>query len=143
VDCEAGLVRTEPEGELTTREVLDYFSQIAVDPNLPEDAIDIVDFSGVTDFVFRYTSARQIAQSYSSLVQGGQIVATIFVGGTELAFGMARMLRGILELQCSEHPIRVIRSMAGLDAIVTDLRSNPRVQTDTVVEGDGKVGADQ
>ena len=139
VDREARLVWARPEGKLTTRETLDYFLQLAATPDLPKDTIEIVDFSGVTDFVSSYTGAQQISQSYSSVGLGGRIVATIFVGGTDLGSDIACMIQGLHEQQRPLHPLRVTRSMDNIDAIVAELRPNPRVQSDADVESAGGV----
>jgi len=143
MDREARLLWAMPEGELTTRETLDYFAQVAAVPDLPNDMIEIVDFSRVTNLVSSYTGAVQITQSYWSVGLGDRIIATVFVGGSDLGLDMARMIQGLHQLRRPKHPLRVTRSIADIDAIVAELRANHHGQSDAATPNEGDAGGDE
>ena len=131
-DQERRLVVTKVTGELTVALTEDYFSRLQHDGNCPEEAIEIVDFSGVTDFALHYGEMSRITQRYQSTKSTRDVRATVFNCTSDLSYGVARMLQALHEIANEEHTVIITRSQEELTKSIEDLRSS---QTDS---GDGK-----
>lgn len=66
-DKEQSLILTKVNGELNLALTQDYFAQLQQDKNCPEKAIEIVDFSDVTDFAIRYGEMATITKRYQGI----------------------------------------------------------------------------
>jgi hypothetical protein len=124
IDSEQRLIRTRPEGVLTINDTLEYFARLASDPLLSAEAIEIVDFSKVTDFTFHYSEMQRITRSYQTAKSTKEIVATVFFCPSELSFGVGRMLQVLHEMANPAHVVRIAGSDAELDGILRELRSD-------------------
>ena len=131
-DQERRLVLTKVSGALTIAITLDYFVRLQQDKDCPERAIEIVDFSDVTDFVLGYGEMQEITQKYQSTKSTRDILATAFTCTSVLSYGIARMLQALHEITNEKHNVIITRSQEELAECVQNLRSN---QQDA---GDGK-----
>jgi hypothetical protein len=130
LDDAKGLILTRVTGMLTVEDTLAYFERLSHDPACPDAAIEIVDFTGVSDFVLHYTEMREITEKYQDAKVGRQILATIFHCTSDLAYGIARQLQAFHELTNAEHVARITRSQAELDQCIAGLRSRRAMKTD-------------
>lgn len=122
IDKEQGLVHTEVLGELTINETIEYFNRLQQDENIPNDAIEIVDFDQVTDFKILFSDMKVITQSYQSAKSGKNILATIFVATTQVAYGIARMLQTLHLIENEHHIVQIVRSEKELEAKIKNVR---------------------
>lgn len=122
-DKERGLVLTKVTGELSIAITLDYFAQLQQDEDCPEKAIEIVDFSGVTDFAIQYGEMRQITLTFQDAKSSRDIRATIFNCSSDLSYGIARMLQALHEIANEKHTVIITRSREELDKCIDELRS--------------------
>jgi len=129
-DKERRLIVTKVTGELTIALTEDYFSRLQQDSNCPEEAIEIVDFSGVTDFTLTHGDMTKITQRYQSTKSTRVVRGTIFNCTSVLSYGIARMLQTFHAIANEKHTVIITRSQEELAQSIEDLRSN---QTD---EGD-------
>jgi len=127
IDQERNLIRTTTSGALTSEETIEYFTRLKSDPKCPEGAIEVVDFSAVTDFIFSYSDARVITQNYIDLKCQKHLVATVFFCLTEVAYGIARMLQILHGMSKPTHEVHIARSQEELDAIVDDISLNKTI----------------
>ena len=127
-DQERGLVLTEVTGELSISITEDYFARLQQDKNCPEKAIEIVDFSGVTDFAIQYSEMRKITETYQITKSTRNIRATVFNCPSDLSYGIARMLQTLHEIANVKHAVTITRSHEELEKCIEELRSN---QSDT------------
>jgi hypothetical protein len=123
IDPELGLISTEVTGALTTAETLEYFKNLASDPGCPEQAIEIVDFSEVTDFSLQYSQMHTITQEYQPTKATKEIVATIFHCPSDLAYGIGRMLQTLHEIANPNHVACLAKSQEDVERVITDVRS--------------------
>jgi len=132
-DQERGLILTRVTGELSITLTEDYFANLQRDGNCPEDAIEVVDFSGVTDFALKYGEISRITRRYQGLKSTRRIRATIFNCTSDLSYGVARMLQTLHELANDKHTVIVTRSQEERAACIERLRSGKPSASD----GDG------
>jgi len=116
------LILTKVSGELTTADTVKYFSCLEQDDNCPEDAIEIVDFTNVTDFVLKYNNMKEITGEYQDTKSIKKILATIFICPSPLSFGIGRMLQTIHQITNEKHVVIIVRSEAELERSIKDFR---------------------
>jgi len=123
-DQKRGLVLTEVTGELSIAVTEDYFARLQRDKNCPKEAIEIVDFSGVTDFTIQCGEMEKITKTYQNTKSTGDIRATVFNCTSILSYGIARILKTLHEIANSKHTVAITRSQEELNKCVEGLRSN-------------------
>jgi hypothetical protein len=123
-DKERGLVLTKVTGKLSIAITEDYFARLQQDKECPENAIEIVDFSDVTDFEIQYGEMEKITQDYQSTKMTKCIQATIFNCTSDLSYGIARMLQTLHEIANKKHTVTISRSREELVKCIEELRSN-------------------
>ena len=121
---ERGLILTKVTGELTIALTEDYFTRLQQDNNCPEEAIEIVDFSGVTDFAIHYGEMEKITQRYQGTKSTRDIRATIFNCTSDHSYGIARMLQTLHEIANEKHSVMITRSQEELAKCIDEMRSN-------------------
>ena len=124
IDQERGLILARVTGKLTITLTRDYFARLRQDGDCPEDAIEIVDFSGATDFALQYGEMSRITKIYQSTKSTKAIRATVFNCTSSLSYGIARMLQTLHEIANKEHTVTITRSQEELDKCIEELRSN-------------------
>ena len=124
LDQEQGLILAKVTGELSISLTEDYFARLEQDKNCPKGAIEIVDFSGVTDFAIQYGELRKITEIYQNAKAARDIQATIFNCLPGLSYGIARMLKTLHELTNEQHTVIITRSQEELASCIEKLRSN-------------------
>ena len=124
-DQDQGLILTRVTDELSIALTEDYFARLQQDEDCPENAIEIVDFSGVTDFAIHYREMSKITNKYQSTKSKKGIRATVFNCTSELSYGIARMLQTLHEIANEKHDVIVTRSPEELTRCIEELRSNP------------------
>lgn len=121
-DQERKLIVTKVLGELTIALTEDYFARLDQDTNCPEDAIEIVDFSGATDFKLQYGDMSWITQRYQRTKSTRDVRATFFNCTFDLSYGIARMLQALHQIANEEHTVIITRSQEELDKSIEELR---------------------
>ena len=129
-DQERRLIVTKVIGELTAALTEDYFARLDRDINCPEAAIEIIDFSGVTDFAINYGDMSKITQKYQRTKYTRDVRATFFNCTFDLSFGIARMLQTLHQIANAKHTVIITRSQEELDNCIEELRSNQAVTGD-------------
>jgi hypothetical protein len=124
-DQDQGLILTRVTGELSIGLTQDYFSRLQQDRECPAKAIEIVDFSGVTDFAIDYGEMSTITSKYQRTKSTRGILATVFNCTSELSYGIARMLQTLHELANEHHVVIITRTREELTRCIAKLRSNP------------------
>lgn len=119
-DPNSGILHSYHYGRLTASGYCEYFHQVIDDPTVTKGYIDVVHFAH--DAVFDFTShdARKIPIHYAELKSKKNITATIFIGATQLQYGIARMVKNLHEVFDPENDIRVVRT---LDEVQNEINS--------------------
>jgi hypothetical protein len=115
-------IDVSPKGVLDTDETIDYFKKLATDPSIKPNAIEIVDFSEVTDFRISYLASQDITQSYQQPKSVQMIFATVFVCKSTVAYGTGRMLQALHEIANPKHRVFVVKTDAELEEQVNNLQ---------------------
>ena len=120
---EQHLIFTKVTGLLNIALTEEYFARLQQDNDCPEEAIEIVDFSGVTDFELRYGEMSRVTQRYQSAKSTRHIRATVFNCTSDLSYGIARMLQTLHEIANEKHTVIITRSQEEMDKRIEELRS--------------------
>jgi hypothetical protein len=118
------LILTKVTGGLTIALTEDYFDRLQQDRDCPEDAIEVVDFSGVSDFAIHYGEMSEITRKYQKPKTIRNIRATIFNCPSDLSYGIGRMLQTLHEMTNEKHTVIVTRSQEETDTRIQELRSH-------------------
>ena len=95
-----------------------------VDNTVPNATIEIVDFSEVTDFSLDYAQIHQITKEYQPAKATRGIIATVFCCPSDVAYGIGRMLETLHSSANPNHEVRLVRSQADVEQVVSELRSH-------------------
>jgi hypothetical protein len=118
------LILTRVTGALTIALTEDYFERLQQDSECPEEAIEIVDFSSVSDFAIHYGEMSEITRKYQKAKTTKRILATIFNCPSNLSYGIGRMLQTLHEIANEKHKVIITRSQGEMDRRIEELRSN-------------------
>ena len=111
-------INTFPKGVLDIKETIDYFNRIKRDTKIKPGAVELVDFTDVTDFKISYVESKKITQTYQEPKNSLMIDKTIFVCKTDLAYGIGRMLQTFHEITNPKHKVVVVKSEIELEQIL-------------------------
>ncbi|MBU8923237.1 MAG: hypothetical protein KOO63_15565 [Bacteroidales bacterium] len=131
-DHDRRLILTKVTGELDLALTEEYFALLQQDDKCPDKAIEIVDFSAVSDFSIHYGEMSRITDIYQGTKSGKDIQATIFNCTSKLSYGIARMLQALHEFANDKHIVIITRSNGELEKCIEDLRSNKAEESDTL-----------
>ena len=123
-DQKKRLILTKVKGALTVEDTIEYFACLQQDEACPEDAIEIVDFTNVADFVLRYKEMKNITGKYQGTKAAKEIVATIFVCPTAISFGIGRMLQTLHAIANDTHKVIIAKTDIEVERFVKDFRSD-------------------
>lgn len=115
-------IDVSPKGVLDAKHTIDYFKELEFDSSLRPNAIEVVDFSEVTDFRMSYVDSQDITQSYQKLKSAKSIYATVFIAKYTVAFGISRMFQALHEITNPEHKVFIVKTNADLEELLTKLQ---------------------
>ena len=124
-DRERRLIHTEVSGDLTVAGTIEYFDCLQQDSGCPDEAVEIVDFTEVTDFSIQYGDMRVITQRYQGAKATRRILATVFNCPSPLSCEIGRMLQTLHELKNEKHLVEITRSEQEMAECIQKLRSEP------------------
>ena len=110
------------KGVLDAKQAIDYFKKLEFDSSIKPNAIEVVDFSEVTDFRMSYLDSQDITQSYQMLKSAQSISATIFIAKSTVAFGISRMFQALHETINPEHRVFIVKTDAELEEELSKLQ---------------------
>ena len=123
-DRDRQLILTKVDGVLDAAKTTEYFARLQQDPECPDDAIEIVDFTDVTDFTLQYSEMRAITQKYQSTKWTKKILATIFNCTSDLSYEIGRMLQALHQVANEQHIVHIARSEEELAKYIETIRAN-------------------
>jgi hypothetical protein len=104
-----------PKGVLDIDQTINYFKRLEFDSSVKPNAIEVVDFSDVTDFKISYLEIQNITKNYQKPKSSQIIHATIFFCKSTVAFGIGRMLQTLHEIANPEHKVFVVKTDTELE----------------------------
>ena len=110
------------KGVLDAKQAIDYFKKLEFDSSIKPNAIEVVDFSEVTDFRMSYLDNQEITQSYQKLKSTQSIHATVFISKSTVAFGISRMFQALHEIINPEHRVSIVKTDAELKEQLSKLQ---------------------
>ena len=120
-DPKLNLVRSCVTGHTDTREGMDYNRELRDDRALRQGFVEICDFTGVEDYAFNHSNARELSEMFHELRRRGYR-GTVFLVKTELQYGTTRMFKQIsdtwgLPVEITRDPEAVITLAEKIRAI--------------------------
>jgi len=130
IDRNRQLILTRISGDLTITETIEYFNRLKQDYDCPNKAIEMVDFTEVTDFSIHYGDMRIIIQKFQGTKTTKKILATIFNCPTPLSYGIGRMLQALHETVNEQHHVAITKCEQEMIEYVKHLRTNTPIPDD-------------
>ena len=115
-------IDVSPRGVLDAKQAIEYFKKLEFDSSVKPNAIEVVDFSEVTDFRMSYLDSQDVTQRYQKPKSAHSIRATVFISKSTVAFGISRMLQALLEIADPEHKVFVVKTDAELEEQLSKLQ---------------------
>ncbi len=97
-------------GKLNLELTFDYFARLLEDRDCISGAIEVVDFTEVTDLKLEYGEMASITDNYQGIKASRDIRATLFHCPTDLSFGIARMLQTLHSITNKDHVVLITRN---------------------------------
>lgn len=107
-----------PKGALNLEDITAYFERLVNDDNIKQGALEIVNFDNGMDFQFSHDECNTITGNYRQVKESRKIKATIFVCGSTLGFGMARMLQIFFEMNVPGHKVFLVKGKDELPKVI-------------------------
>ena len=124
-DPNSGILHSYHSGRQTVNDVCDYFTAVTNDPTIKEGYIEVVHFADDVEFDFTSHTARIIPIRFSELKNKKDIKVTIFIGATQLQYGIARMMKNLHALFDPSDDIRVVRTPAEAQTEINSIILTP------------------
>ena len=118
-DGEKNIVYSYTTGVVNMPELAEYFKNVAEDPKVEKDFIEIANLDGVEEFNFSYSDTLQLPDLFAEIINQKNQRGTIFVAKKDFQFGMARMMSIVVE---GSLPTRVVRTQEEAEKEVISLR---------------------
>jgi len=109
-DACSNVLHSYHSGVQTVSEICGHFEKIAADASIRQGYIEVVHCADDVEFDFNSQTARLIPIRFSELKDKKRIRAAIFIGATQLQYGIARMMKNLHEVYDPADDIRVVRS---------------------------------
>lgn len=109
-DPNSGILHSYHSGRQTVAAVCNYFKEVTNNPTIKEGYIEVVHFADDVEFDFTSHTARIIPIHFAELKNKKDITATIFIGATQLQYGIARMMKNLHAVYDPADDVRVVRT---------------------------------
>jgi hypothetical protein len=122
-DSPLNIIHVRPYGLLSLLDIGNYFNKVAKDPDIKTEIIEIVHFNNVKDFLFSSSEAIIIPKMYRKFKDKTKLKGTIFIGESDIHFGISRMLQNILEMNDLQDGVFVVRNEEGANMLIKEINS--------------------
>lgn len=109
-DRQENVLHSYCSAKISAKDILAHFEQIAGDPAIRSDYIEVVRFNETSEICFSADQASLFPEHYARLKAGKSILATIFIGESPLQYGIGRMMENLHEVYNPNDIVRVVRS---------------------------------
>lgn len=116
---EKGVVYVYPGDILTIEDVQDYTRRIEFDADIPNNIIEVVDFSRTEKIAITYREAWQLRSIFAQLIELKKLKGSVLIGPTDTHFGMARMFATVVE---GVLDVQVVRNVKEAEEAVLKIR---------------------
>ena len=117
-DQKLNIVHTSPFGEVSVSEIETYFKKLSSDPQIADGFVEVVHFEKVDDFMFSSNQASSIAETFGKLKVQKGVNLTVFIGTTDLHYGLGRLFQAFIELNSPDHVVYVVRNEEEADRVI-------------------------
>ena len=120
-DPNTNIIHAYPYADLSVADIKQYLDDIIHDDSIADWPIGVVYFDKVDNFQFSSKDAINITTPVSNLREKKHIKATIFVGKSDLHFGIARMMQILHELNDPNYKTYAVRTDEELHNAIRDI----------------------
>ncbi len=115
-EIDSKIVRAKATGLVTTKEILDYVTNIIEDTKIEKGFVEIVDFQLVRDLIVTYSELNPFPEIWKKYTEKGCKAVLIYTP-TDLSYGTFRMLQTVvaMEHEVAEDLFIVVRSKDELE----------------------------
>jgi hypothetical protein len=121
-ESDAKIIRAKATEIVTTKEILDYVTNIIEDITIEKGFIEVVDFELVRDVVVTYSELDPFPNIWEKYMKKG-CKATVIYAPTDLSYGTIRMLQTVVSIshEVAEDLFIVVRSKDELENKLTKM----------------------
>lgn len=123
-DRQENILHTYCSEKISSADILTHFQEIATDPAIRNNYIEVVHFSETSEICFSADQASLFPEHYARLKAGKSILATIFIGETPLQYGIGRMMENLHEVYDPNDIVRVVRSEEEAARAIREIRNS-------------------
>ena len=109
-DEKSNILHGHPFGSVSTTDIVTYFKRVASDERISNGFIEIVHFEKVEDFIFSSEQAANIAMAYNEIREKKGISSTVFIGTSDMHYGIGRMFQAFIDFHCPGHDVHVVHN---------------------------------
>ena len=115
-ESDANIVRAKATETITTKEILDYVTNITEDVTIESGFVEVVDMELVKDLVVTYSELGPFPNIWEKFMEKG-CKATVIYAPTDLSYGTIRMLQTFIATnhELAEDLFIVVRSKEELE----------------------------
>lgn len=108
-DQNLNIVYSRPFGNISTAEIVAYFKDVAGDDRVSKGFLEVVRFEKVEKFTFSSDQAPNIAMAFNEIREKKGVRSTVFIGTSDMQYGIGRMFQAFMDFHCPGHDVRVVR----------------------------------
>ncbi len=120
-DADANVVHAHPCGTLSVPEALDYYRGLLSDRTIADGFAEVIHFDRVEHFEFSSHRAKEVASMVAAVREAKSVRASVFVGKSDLQYGIARAMQTLYELEDPSYPTFVVRSDEELARVLSEM----------------------
>ena len=109
-DQTLNILHGHPFGSVSTADIVTYFKRVAGDERMSNGFIEVVHFDRVEDFIFSSEQAANIAIAYNEIREKKGVSSTVFIGTSDMHYGIGRMFQAFIDFHCPGHNVHVVRN---------------------------------
>ena len=109
-DPSLNVVHSQPSGNVSTSEISAYFLSVVSDDRISSDFLEVVHFGEVENFTFSSDQAEGVAIAFNKVKEKVGVRASIFIGKSDMQYGIGRMFQTFLNIYAPDHVVHVVRS---------------------------------
>ena len=121
-ESDANIVRAKATESITTKEILDYVSNITEDVTIESGFVEVVDMELVKDLVVTYSELEPFPNIWEKYMEKG-CKGSVIYAPTDLSYGTIRMMQTVISMrhEVAEDLFVIVRSREELDNMLKEM----------------------
>ena len=121
-ESDANIVRAKATESITTKEILDYVTNITEDVTIESGFVEVVDMELVKDLVVTYSELGPFPNIWEKYMEKG-CKGSVIYAPTDLSYGTIRMMQTVISMryEVTEDLFVVVRSREELGTMLKEM----------------------